>query len=39
MVSEDVYDLLAVAFAEIDFGAEAEAFLRDEDGGEVAVFF
>ena len=31
--------MLAVALREVDFGAEAEAFFRNENSGEVFVFF
>ncbi len=39
MCAENVDNLFAVAFGEIDFGAETETLLGDEDGGEIATFF
>lgn len=39
MGAEGIDDWFAMVAREIDFDAEAEPFLRDEDGGEMRAFF
>ena len=39
MCTEDIYDDFTVVFGEVDFGAETEAFFRDENGGEMRTLF
>ena len=39
MCAQHVDDGLAAPFGEVDFDAEAETFLRDEDGGKMSAVF
>ena len=39
MCAEDIDDLITVVFGEVNFSAEAEAFLGGENGGEELAFF